>query len=99
MKTFFYIIAICLLPFIPKGQIKTLSDTSRIETSTKGSLPFKYIIDGNLIQDTSELMKLNPNDIEKIEILRNSNNKYDHGFEHSDYMLITTKHKDKKRKG
>jgi hypothetical protein len=48
-------------------------------------------VDGKLIEDTSVIMKLNPKDIEKIEVLRNSNNKYDHGFYGYNYIVITTK--------
>ncbi len=75
-------------PLCPLADIK-------IQSSNKVPLVYKYIINKKLIEDTLGV-RIEPTAIKKIEILRNSSNKVDHGFDNSTYILLTTKDSYKK---
>jgi len=77
-----------------KRPLVTLADI-KIQTSNKDTIPYKFIIDEILIEDTSGV-RLEAAVIEKIDILRNASNKWDHGYDRTTSILITTKLKNKK---
>jgi hypothetical protein len=77
-------------PLCPLADIK-------IQLSSKVSSVYKYIINKKLIEDTLGV-RIESTAIKKIEILRNSSNSVDHGFDNSTYILLTTKDSYKKNK-
>jgi hypothetical protein len=55
------------------------------------SVPVKFMVDGQLQEDTSNI-RFEPSVIKNIEVIRNKSDKIEHGFVGSNYISITTQY-------